>query len=259
MRLAIVAQRAGAGVAGLEGDFAWGEARTLAPNGEPPEADILVAIGAAATGREPDLRLAADERRGEPAAPPAARVVATCGPDLWSRAPWPVRDDLFDLEPAPAGAGLLVVTDGGERDASLLDKLSGRGIPFTTASELTAEALAAAAAVAFPPSPDGEGRYAPGARQEALPATVLAPLAAGRFLIAPRAEVTFGLLPGIDHLAAGTDDDVLQYADTLHAFPEAFAPQVAFGRIAAERARASAVYGRLAEQIVAERRRDEAR
>lgn len=243
--IAIVAHPAAAGVAGLDGSFTWGSAVT---GEDPPAADVRVVLGVEPPGGgEADAILAGDNPV------PGDRVVATSGDGLWSRAAWPVRDELFDLPPPVPGAGVLVITPYPDRDAPLLEKLAARGIPVTSRAELTAEALATAATVAYPPSPDPtEERYVPGHRQEALPATVFAPLAAGRFLIAPRAHLTFGLLPGIDHLAASTDDDVVQYADTLHAFPSAFAPQAAFGRIAAERQRASVYYWRLAAEIEAE-------
>jgi hypothetical protein len=239
-RLAIVAGPAAAGLAGLDGVFEWGEAAT--------DADFVIALGAAeASGREADVRW-----RGDAPANGAVRLIATAGDGLWSRAPWPVRDDLFELEPPGSDAGLLLVTDDEERDATLLEKLAGRGIATRTAPELSGEALAAAAAVAFPPRPDGDGEYAPGARQEAAPAAAFAALAARRALVAPRAAVTFGLHAGVDHLAASTDDDVVQWADALLGSPELLAPQLALGRIAAERQRASVVYARLVADLVAE-------
>jgi hypothetical protein len=241
--LAIVAEPAAAGIAGLDGSFEWGDAATGA---DPPAADVRVALGVASPGdRDPDVILA-----GDIPVQGAGRLIATTGDGLWSRAPWPVRDELFDLPAPDPRAGLLVVTPYPDRDAPLLEKLAERGIPVTSQAELTADALAAAAIVAYPPSPDPtEERYVPSQRQEALPATAFAPLAAGRLLIAPRAAITFGLLPGTDHLAASTDDDVVQYADTRHAFPDAFASQLAFGRIAAEWQRASLVYGRLVAEL----------
>jgi hypothetical protein len=245
VRLAIVADPAAAGVAGLDGSFHWGEATTVAPGAPLREADLVVVLGSAdAGGREPDVRWL---DAAPPAAPTADRLVAPRGEGLWSRAPWPVRDELFDVGPPEPGAGLLVVTADEERDALLLEKLAGRDLPVRTAAALTADALTGAAIVAFPPEADGDA--VPGARQEAAPVAVFPVIAARRLLIAPRARATFGLLPGVDHLAASTDDDVVQYADALHAFPEAFAPQVALGRIAAERQRASTVYGRLVADL----------
>jgi hypothetical protein len=204
-----------------------------------------VALGEVETGeREPHVRWAGGARSGSAS---GERHVATGGDDLWSRAPWPVRDEVFAIEPPNPAAGLLVITPDEERNATLLEKLGTRGMIVRTAPELTADALADAAVVAFPPELDGDP--VPGAHQDAAPAAAFAVLAARRLLISPRARLTFGLLPGIDHLVASTDDEVVQHADALHAFAEAFAPQVALGRIAAERQRASTVYGRLVADL----------
>ncbi|MEA2375223.1 MAG: hypothetical protein QOD53_1686, partial [Thermoleophilaceae bacterium] len=119
-----------------------------------------------------------------------------------------------------------------------------RGVPAAAAQELTAGELAGVVAVAFLPDESGE---------RPMPGPVTAVLAAGRHLIAPRCRVTFGLEPGIDHLAALTEDDVVQYADALFRFPAAFRPLAIFGRLAAQRHRASTVYGRLVEDVLAER------
>jgi hypothetical protein len=181
----------------------------------------------------------------------AARVVDVAGDGLWSRVPWPVRDELFELPPPDPGAALLLVAADGDPDAALLDKLAGRGTDVRVARELSADELASAAAVAFPPTRDADGEFVPGALQEAVPAAAFAPLAARRPLVAPRARVTFGLHAGVDHLAASTDDDVVQYADALATLPDLFASQVALGRIAAERQRASALYGRLVGELAA--------
>jgi hypothetical protein len=233
-RLAIVAEPAAASVAGLEGSFPWGEAIVVA-RGEVPHAPAVVAL-----------------RQAGAEAPPSGdrlAVIAPTGDDLWSRTAWPVRDELFELDPPDPAAPLLLVTSHEDLHAVLIEKLTGRGIRVRIERELSAETLAEAATVAFPPVWDDEPL--PGARAEAVPAAVFAPLAARRPLIAPRARLTFGLLPGVDHLAASTDDDVVQYADALQRFPEAFALQVALGRVAAERERASVVYGRLVEELTA--------
>jgi hypothetical protein len=258
-RLAVVAEPAAASVAGIDGVFDWGEAVTAAP-GAVPDADVVIALGAAeaegaamrwlgepaAAPAPPGARDAdAVARSAEPldAATPAAgsvpRLVAPAGDGLWSRAPWPVRDDLFDTR--AAGAGLLVVGD----DPGLLAKLADRGIAHRAVAAPSADDVLAAAAVAFPPARRADGRYIPGSRQEAVPARAFAPLAARRPLILPRARITFGLLPGVDHLAASTDDDVAQYAAALLAHPDAFRIQVALGALAAERQRASRMYARL--------------
>jgi hypothetical protein len=163
--------------------------------------------------------------------PPGARVIATAGDGLWSRAPWPARDDLFELPP-PDAPHALVVGDETLR-AEVLDKIAGRGVSAAGADVLTAEDLARASAVALL---DGPG---------------LAPavLAARRILVAPRSEVTFGLLPGTDHLAFGHADEVVQYLDAVLSFPLSFEPFAVLGAVAAERWRASLVYARLADEL----------
>ena len=230
-RLAIVADPAAAGLAGLDGRFGWGEAIMAAP-GAVPDADLVVAL---AEPHAPGLRW------GENA------LLAADG-SVWNRAPWPARDDLFDAPP-PRGGGLLVVTEDEDRDAGLLAKLADRGIDFRAAATPSADDVLAAAVVAFPPPPGDDGKYVPGTLQEAVPARAFAPLAARRPLILPRARITFGLLPGADHLAASTDDEVVQYADALLSHPDAFRLQVALGAIAAERQRGSVVYGRLVAEL----------
>jgi len=242
--LALLAEPAVAGVAGLEGSFPWGDA-VVSADAE-AAADAVVALGTAtADGPEPDVRWLGGPLG--PAPPPGRRVIATSGEGLWSRAAWPVRDELFELDPPDAGGDLLVVTGDEGRHGPLLEKLRGRGIRIAVADGLTADGLASAAAVAFPPATQGD--LGTRERQEAVPAAAFAALAARRPLIAPRARMTFGLLPGVDHLAASADDEVVQYADALQAFPDVFAPLIALGRIAAERQRASTVYGRLVAEL----------
>ena len=287
-RLAIVAAAADAALAGLDGTFDWGTATTVEPGAEPGDADLVVALGNAEPGggRAPDVRFAAEAPApggGDPAAVvdprripthghhsadesamgsrSAARLIATAGDGLWSRAPWPVRDELFDLRAPATGAApvtgaatvtggeLLVVAADDRLDRRLIDTLADRGIPARHVAALTASDLATAAAVAFPPTPDADGAYIPGARVEAVPPQAFAALAARRPLILPRARTGFGLLPGVDHLATSSDDEVVQWADALRAEPAAFAGQVALGRVAAETQRASAVDGRLVGEL----------
>jgi hypothetical protein len=169
------------------------------------------------------------------AAPP--RLVATAGDGLWSRAPWPARDELFDL-PAPPAPRVLVAGRDAERRAAVLDKLGSRGLPCAGAELLDAAGLASASAVALLDAAGG-----------ALPAEAPAVLAARRVLIAPRCEVGFGLLAGTDHLAFTTEDDVVQYADAVLSFPRSFEQVAVLGALAAERHRASVVYGRLAAEL----------
>jgi len=179
-------------------------------------------------------------------------VIATSGEGLWSRAPWPARDELFELPRAPA-ARVLVVCPDAERGADVAEKLEARGRPVTAAAALTAADLAAASIVALLGDAGAATDRAPWA-DRAMPAEAPAVLAARRILIAPRCEVTFGLLPGTDHLAFGTADDVVQYADAALTFPESFEPFPVLGALAAEHHRASRVYARLGDELRSARR-----
>jgi hypothetical protein len=58
-------------------------------------------------------------------------------------------------------------------------------------------------------------------------------LAAGCLLVAPRAEPTNGLEPGIDHLSAGTDGELADLAAVAAKIPAAFEPVAAMGRLKA--------------------------
>jgi hypothetical protein len=168
-----------------------------------------------------------------PERPAGARVIATAGDGLWSRAPWPARDELFQLPP-PATPHALVVGDDGLR-SEVLETLTSRGLPVTAVPLLTVDELARASVVALL---DGLG---------AAPAV----LAARRILVAPRTATTFGLLPGTDHLAFGTGYDAVQYLDAVLSFPLSFEPFAVHGAVAAERHRASLVYVRLAAELAA--------
>jgi hypothetical protein len=176
-----------------------------------------------------------------------ARVIATGGRGLWGRAPWPARDELFELPPPPAARALVVSADP-ERRGQVLEKLAARGLPAAGATALSAADLAAASVVALLGDAGAATPEAPAAAA-AMPGEAPAVLAARRVLLAPRCQTTFGLLPGTDHLAFGTDDDVVQYADAVLTHPESFAPLQALGARTAERHRASLVYACLADEL----------
>lgn len=242
MRLAIAADARGAALAGLDGSFDWGQAVTAAP-GALPEHDVSIELGHGSPGLAADATWApgpagpAEGRAGG-----AARTIATSGDGLWSRAPWPARDELFDLR-APAEPRVLVAGGDGERRAAIVAKLEARALPAAAVDLLDLDALAAASAVALL-GDDGD---------EAVPAEAPAVLAARRILIVPRRTVTFGLLAGTDHLAFGTEDDVVQYADAALTFPRSFDVFRTLGAVTAEHHRASTVYGRLAADLAAAR------
>lgn len=229
--LAIAGEADALALAGLEGSFEWGTAR-CAPDAE---GDVVVRLGA------PDGRPADVVWSPEPvAAGSAARLIAPAGGALWSRSLWPARDELFELEPPAPGAAVLVVAGDAQRRERVAARLAERDVPATAAPALTRAALEHAATVAFLPDEEDE---------RPLPGPATAVLAAGRLLIAPRTATTFGLLPGTDHLAAGTEDDVVQYAHALHRFPAAMRPIAAMGRLSAKAHRASAVYERLIGEL----------
>ncbi len=167
------------------------------------------------------------------ALPSAARVVGAAGP-VWRRAPLPAADTLAELR-GRRGAGVVVA--GGDEAAreSALAKLAAREVDAWGVAALTRSDLERAAVVALL-----------GAPGDPLPDAAPAVLAAGRILVAPRAQPGFGLLPWSDHLPYDNEDELACSADVAQSFPEAFEPIVAMGVLAAEAHRASAVYGRLA-------------
>jgi hypothetical protein len=219
--LELIADPADAGLAGVP-----------SPGGE----GALVALGdATSDGRTPVVRWL-----DRPAAPDdnlSRYVIAPAGERLWRRAPWPAADGLFELSPAPAAAALLV---GAERGlyAAIAERAAERGVPLTQADRLDAAALAGAGCVVMAESPGG-----------ALPARAFAVLAAGRLLITPRLETTFGLEDGLDHLEFATPDEAVDAVRAFGAAPETFGRVAVWGRLKAEQQRASVVYARLAEDL----------
>ena len=153
-------------------------------------------------------------------------------------APWPVRDELFDL-PAPAGRNVLVVGDEPDRRevSQWLDRHE-----VLEADALERGDLEKATVVVFA-QPDGRP----------LPAPAFAVLASRRVLVVRDPSVSFGLLQGIDHLAARTAAGAAQLAAAAVLHWNAFAAVRAFGAIAAKPHRASTVYARLAHDLKLER------
>jgi hypothetical protein len=228
--LAVVAEPDIGPLAGIDGEFEWGTATTVSP--EEAEAvlgkrrpDLVVALGDAALpgDRAADLRM---------------RVAAPDGDEPHSRAALPVRDDLFDLPMAADGSFLVVSRDAERRDA-VVDELVRGGTPGLGADSLTRDGLAGARVVAFLGEPG----------QRSIPASAPAVLAARRLLVAPPAELTFGLEPGSDHLVAIEDQHVLEYAPIARGLGRSLETFTAFGRVTAELHRASVVYGRLALEL----------
>jgi hypothetical protein len=165
-----------------------------------------------------------------------ARVIAQGGAGLWRCAPWPVRDELFELAP-PVERNVLVVGDEPDRSqvSEHVDQLDGR---LLEADVLERRDLEEAAVIVFA-QPDGRP----------LPAPAFAVLATGRILAVRKPSASFGLLPGIDHLSARTAAGAAQLAAAAVLHWDAFAAVRAFGTIAAEPHRASSVYARLAHDL----------
>lgn len=227
-RVAVVGDAETLALHGLNGRFRWGKGRSFGPGD-------LEALRAWAPGTVIALGAAA------PAGPwrviswgPGDRRVGAGGAGLWRRAILPAADSLAGLR-SRAGAGVLVAGGDDERREIVLGKLRDRAIDAHGAERLSRTDLERVAVVALL----GE----PGAP---MPDGAAAVLAAGRILVAPRAEPAFGLLPWSDHLPYGHADELACSADAAQSFPDAFETVVAMGVLAVGPHLASAVYGRLA-------------
>jgi hypothetical protein len=233
-RVAIVADPDTAALHGLDGSFEWGTARTFGPEDGAVltdwAPDTVIGIGMPPPDG-PWRSIAWHEPAGD-ASPP--RRVATSSTGVWRRAPLPASNGLADLRDS-RGAGVLVVGGEEAERESAEQKLRARDVPVSVAVRLTRAELASAAVVAMLGEPG-----------EPLPSAAPAVLAAGRLLVAPRAEPAFGLLPWIDHLPYEHLDELACSADAAQSFPEAFEAITALGVVAAQAHLASAVYGRLA-------------
>jgi hypothetical protein len=117
----------------------------------------------------------------------------------------------------------------GERPEALLALLKDRGIEAVAAEAPVPDALAAASVVVLA-----------GAHGTPMPAVAWDVLAAGRLLVAPRAEPAYGLQPGVDHLAGGSDRELADMAALAATFPAAVEPIVAMGHVMAQARSASA-------------------
>lgn len=226
-RVAVVTSTVERALHGLDGSYPWGQGRSFGEQ----DADELRAW-------EPDTVIAVGVLA--PPGPwrtigwevPAPRRVGREGG--WRRAPFPAADALAALR-SVRGAGVLVVGGDEAQRTSALKKLHGRNVDARAAPRLDVGGLERAAVVAVVGEP-----AAP------LPSAALPVLAAGRVLVAPRAEPAFGLLPWSDHLSYEHEDELVWCADVAHTFPPAFEPVTAMGSVAVEPHLASVVYGRLA-------------
>jgi hypothetical protein len=204
------------------------------------DTELVVLLGAAPApaGADPDrcVRLLDGPVAGERSSAGDGRLVATAGDGLWRRAPWPAADALLAAPPPPADAGVLIVDPSGASE--LAARLAERGVPAQEAARLDSGRLLAAAVILFA-----------GAPGEPLPAHAPAVLAAGRVLVVPRAEPSFGLLPAVDHLSYDDDVAAAQYADIAFTHGDAFESTRAMGRIAVRAHLASEVYRRWAVDL----------
>lgn len=166
------------------------------------------------------------------------RVVAPTGEGLWRRAPWPVREALFDLS-APGDSGaVLVVGDAAAGRDEVAERLGAMGARSVRAGErLTLAALKASAVVVLLA---GHG---------ALPAHAMCVLAARRSLVADATEVAFGLQGGIEFFSAANAAEAAERANIARVHPRAIAGLRAMGALAARRHAAAAVYERLAGDL----------
>lgn len=237
-RLAIVADAAAAGIAGFDGALpGGGDARTFAPDAGDAFAawapDLVVELSPAggSGAKRPNTGRNAPHAQVWAAAADDEAAIAPGGDGLRHRMPWPARDDLVDLEP---GDGVLVAGGDPPRRRRLVGEIGRHGVPADARDRLDREALAAASVVVLVGDPGAP-----------LPGEAFAALAAGRALVAPRAEPAFGLLPGIDHLAYDDDSQAAQWAAAALAAGPALAEQRAMARLAARRQFASTLYARL--------------
>lgn len=185
------------------------------------------------------------EPRGGPwvrwlAAPAAARAgaldIAPAGEGLWRRALWPAADELSDMAPAPPDGPVVVAGGDATRRGELAYALGTRELPAIEAERLDRQALESAAAVLLLPAPGAEG---------ALPAEAPAVLAARRLLVTPVAELTFGFLPGIDHLQFTLFWEAVEQLAAARSDPAALEPMRTWGALAARRHLASRVFADL--------------
>ncbi len=208
-----------------------GEPRALALAGlDTPAGGPVVHLGAGGESADVVWREGTADGGDRP------KVIAQGGAGLWRCAPWPVRDELFELAP-PVERNLLVVGEEADR-TQVTERLDPLDEQLLEADVLERRGLEQAAVVVFAQS---DGRP--------LPAPAFAVLATRRVLVVRTPSVSFGLLPGIDHLSARTAAGAGQLAAAAVLHWDAFEAVRAFGTIAAEPHRGSAVYARLAHDL----------
>lgn len=235
----LVADPADAELCGIEGAFPFGT--VVAAGGDPGERgpDLVVAVGDAPLPDEaagaPRLRLL--DREPTPEEARGARVVAPAGEGLWARQPWPAADGLFGMPESDEPRLTVTGADAGRRE-ELVAAAHARGLAVESCAALDRSALERSSVVAFADACAG-----------ALPARAMSVLAAGRVLLAPRAAPSFGLQAGLDHVGFREIDEGLNLAESALSYGRAFERIRAGGVLAAERHRASVVYGRMLTDV----------
>jgi hypothetical protein len=242
--LTVLAEPADAGLAGLPGAAGGPTVALGAARADEPAA-VRWLDDAPPTQTEPaterPIAPAADGPRPMSPRPAAERLIAPAGAGLWRVAPWPAADALFEIGSA-TGRRILVAGGAHGLAAAVAERAGARGLDVERVERLDAAQLAAAACVVL-----GEGA------EGALPARAFAVLAAGRLLVVPRLERSFGLEDGLDHLEFADPDEAVALLEAHARNAAAFARVIAWGRRKAEPQRASLVYGRLADDLRGDR------
>ena len=110
----------------------------------------------------------------------------------------------------------------GERSDALIELLEARGVEAVAADPPLGRAVASGDVVVLAVEHGGPP-----------PEIAWEVLAGGGILIAPRAEPSQGLQPGVDHLSGGSDRELADLAAMAAAFPTALEPVAAMGHLAA--------------------------
>ena len=166
------------------------------------------------------------------------RLIAPAGDGLWRRAPWPVRDSLFDWEaPTPGTAAVLVAGPAGAFRDRTAGQLTEAGAAAAVTDRLDVEALREAAIVVLL------------AGHDALPEHSMCVLAARRVLITGPVDVAFGLQNGIEFMRTATADEAVDRTLMALRHPESLGSMRTLGRLAARNHAASAVRDRLAVDL----------
>jgi hypothetical protein len=225
-QVALVGERADFAAQPFEAD--WGRVRIAdQASAETDSADITVIL---------DPALAATQSAAPTRVVWSPEAHAQAAPTLITR-PWPVADDLFELPPSSDSSKCLLLVPDGLDSGEVVERLTETGLTVTAGPGATRRLLAEARVVVC--------------LSAELPAETFGILAAGRLLVAPATERTFGLQPWIDHLPFSSEEELVSVAGALAAYPKAWAPIRAFARQTAEPHRARRAIGRVVRRMQA--------